>query len=221
MEFSFAFALEILPKLLRGAVVTIEATLVGFLLAILVGAGLTALRRGTPRLVSGVTRWVMEFLRSTPLLVKAYFLYFALPDFGLTMAPFVAGVVALGLHHGAFASEIMRAGLDSVPRSQREAAIALNLPEGAWRTRILIPQAARPVLPGFGNLFISMLKDTPVLYSISLAEMMFVANEIGSLQFRYNEAYIVVALIYLVFSLLGAVGVRLLERRMTLPGSRP
>ncbi len=218
MIFDFAFAWSILPKMLAGAVVTVQATLGGFVLAILVGALVTALRRAGPRWLSGSAYWCMEFLRSTPLLVKAYFLFFTLPDAGIVLAPFLTGVLALGLHHGAFASEAMRAGLAAVPRSQWEAGVALNFPSWRFYRHVVLPQAARPITPALSNMFISMLKDTPVLYAISVTEMMFVANEIGALEFQYTESITIAALVYLLVSLLGATAIRMLEKRLRLPG---
>lgn len=218
MEFSWDAAASAFPKLMKGAVVTLEATILGFALALVIGLALTALRRSRLSFIGATAFWVMEVLRSTPLLVKAYFLFFGLPAWGITLEPLTTGVIALGLHHGAFASEAMRAGIESIPRSQWEAAASLNFPRTALYQRVILPQALRPILPAFGNLMISMMKDTPVLFSISVTEMMFVANEIGALEFRYTEATTLAALIFLAFSLVGGSLVRMLERRLQRKG---
>ncbi len=218
MDFSWEAAISAFPKLMKGAVVTLEATILGFALALLIGLGLTALRRSRLSFVGTAAFWVMEVLRSTPLLVKAYFLFFGLPAWGITLEPLTTGIIALGLHHGAFASEAMRAGIESIPRGQWEAAFSLNFPRSALYRRVILPQALRPILPAFGNMMISMMKDTPVLFSISVTEMMFVANEIGALEFRYTEATTLAALIFLTFSLIGGALVRKLERRLQRKG---
>ena len=127
MLFDWEFALEILPQLARAAVVTIEATFLGFALAAVLGLVLALLRRSQNPWVSTITGGFIEFIRSTPVLIQIFFLFFVFPRFGIVIPAFAAGVLALGLHYGCYCSEVYRAGLDAIPRGQWEAAIALNL----------------------------------------------------------------------------------------------
>lgn len=214
MEFSFALLWEILPLLLRASLVTIAATLAGFSASLLVGAVMiTAMRAPAPP-VRVVARFTMEFLRATPLLVQVYFLFFVLPNFGMTLEPFTTGVLALGLHYGAYAAEAYRAGLAGVPKGQWDAAVSLNYARYATYRYIVLPQALPPIVPTLGNIAISMLKDTPVLAAVTVTELMFVANEIGSERFQYTEPVTAAALIYLVLSLAAVPLIHFIDRRL-------
>jgi polar amino acid transport system permease protein len=161
--------------------------------------------------MAGVT---VEFIRSTPLLIQIYLVFYVLPQWGLTLSPLATGVVALGLHYGAYMSEVYRAGIDAVAPGQRDAAVALNL--GRWHAfrRIILPQAIRPVVPALGNYVIAMFKDTPMLSTITVLELLNVARNIGSETFRYVEPLTLVGAFFLVASLLAARLVRAVERRM-------
>lgn len=214
MDFSFELLAEIMPLLLKATIVTIEATAAGFAVSLVFGAVLTVLRRLPNRAVSGAAGFVMEFFRATPLLVQLYFLFFVLPNFGVTLSPFATGVIALGLHYGAYASEAYRAGLESVPKGQWEAAVALNYDRTGLYRYVILPQALPPVVPSLGNIVIAMLKDTPVLSAVTVTELMFVANEIGSERFQYTEPITAAAVIYLVLSLVATVAIQAVERRL-------
>ncbi|GAB4067845.1 ectoine/hydroxyectoine ABC transporter permease subunit EhuD [Ancylobacter sonchi] len=214
MEFSFDLLWEILPQLLRATVVTIEATLAGFAISLIVGLVMVSGMRARQRWLRFLSRFAMEFLRATPLLVQVYFLFFVLPGFGITLSPFLTGVTALGLHYGAYAAEAYRAGLESVPRGQWEAAVSLNYSRLAAYRHIVLPQALPPIVPSLGNIAISMLKDTPILAAVTVTELMFVANEIGSERFQYTEPVTAAALIYLVLSLAAAPLINFIDRRL-------
>jgi polar amino acid transport system permease protein len=207
------FAREILPDLLRGLVVTVQATLVGSALALSLGLVLALLRRSPVLPVRLATKGVIEFVRSTPLLVQLYFLFFVLPTFGVTLSGFQAGVLGLGVHYATYTSEVYRAGIEGVPRGQWEAATALNLPAArVWRS-VILPQAIPRVLPALGNYVIAMFKETPLLSVITVMEMLAEAKGIGSRTFRYNEPFTLVGVLFLLVSLPASLAVRRLERR--------
>lgn len=206
------FAWRILPQLLRAAVITLQATVVGFAVAVVIGLVFALLRRG-PRLVSWPATFVVEFVRSTPLLVQLYALYFLLPAYGIRFDAFTTGVIGLGLHYGAYLSEVYRAGIDSVDRGQWEAATALNFSKlHVWRT-IILPQAIPPMIPAFGNYFIVMFKETPLLSAITVVELMQQAKIIGARSFNYVEPYTLVGLIFFLMSYPAALFVNRLEAR--------
>ena len=163
MLFDWQFALSILPQLARAAVVTIEATLLGFVVAAVLGLGLALLRRSENPWISTPTGGLIEFIRSTPVLIQIFFLYFVFPRFGIVIPAFTAGVMALGLHYACYCSEVYRAGLEGIPRGQWEAAIALNLSPARTYWDVIIPQAIPPVVPALGNYLIGMFKETPLL----------------------------------------------------------
>ena len=211
MLFDWSFALEILPQLARAAVVTIEATFLGFALAAVLGLILALLRRSENPWVSTITGGFIEFIRSTPVLIQIFFLFFVFPRFGIVIPAFAAGVMALGLHYACYCSEVYRAGLDGIPRGQWEAAVALNL--GPLRTYrdVVIPQAIPPVVPALGNYLIGMFKETPLLSAIAVLEVIQTAKIIGSETFRYLEPITMVGAFFLVMSLVSAAGVRRVE----------
>lgn len=213
MIWSWQYALEVLPDILRAFVVTLQATLGGFALATVLGL-LWALLRMTPyRAVSRSTFWIVEFVRSTPLLIQLYFLYYVLPEYGVSLSPLTIGIVALGLHYSAYTAEVYRAGIEAVPRGQWEAARALNLPSHSTWTRVVLPQAVPPTLPVLGNYLIAMFKDTPLLAAITVMEMLQTAKLIGAESFRYLEPLTITGVVFLVISLAASYAIRSLETR--------
>ena len=214
MTWDWEFVAEILPELMRGLVVTVQATLVGAILALTLGLVFALLRRSQLAAVRVPTAVFVEFVRSTPLLVQLYFLFFVLPSWGVLLSGFQAGVIGLGVHYATYTSEVYRAGIEGVPRGQWEAATALNLPRSrVWRS-VILPQAIPRVLPALGNYVIAMFKETPLLSAITVAEMLAVARDIGSSTFRYLEPITLVGMLFLVLSLVAAVPLRRLERRV-------
>ncbi|CUJ26412.1 ectoine/hydroxyectoine ABC transporter permease subunit EhuD [Achromobacter kerstersii] len=218
--FDWSFALEILPTLGSALVITIEATVLGMLVAVTLGLVLAMLRRSRLRIVSLPTAFVIEFIRSTPLLVQMYFLFYVLPLTGAQMSPLVTGIIALGLHYATYCAEVYRAGIEAVPRGQWEAATALNM--SRWRTAVgvVLPQAIPPVVPALGNYLVAMFKDTPLLSAITVVELLQQSKMIGSATFRYTEPLTLVGVLFLALSLVAAWGVRGLEARLQRYGGK-
>lgn len=211
MIFNWQFTLDIMPELIRAFLMTIKATFVGMVLALVVGLLWAVLRRSNSRIVSWPTSWLVEFVRSTPLLVQIYFLFFVLPDFGVTLSPFITGVLALGIHYSAYTSEVYRAGINHVPRGQWEAAMALNMGRYHMWKSVILPQAIPPVIPALGNYLVAMFKDTPLLAAITVMELLQTAKLIGAESFRYLEPLTMVGVLFLAVSLLSSSFVRKLE----------
>jgi polar amino acid transport system permease protein len=207
------FALQILPDLLHAFLVTIQATVLGMSLALVLGLVWSILRRAHHRIISLPTLWTVEFIRSTPLLVQLYFLFFVLPDAGLRFSPLATGVLALGLHYSAYTSEVYRAGIEGVPKGQWEAAVALNISSWHMWRAVILPQAIPPVIPALGNYLIAMFKDTPMLAAITVLELLQTAKLIGAETFRYLEPLTLVGLLFLASSLLSSRFLRQLEAR--------
>jgi len=218
MIFDWHYAWVILPRLAQGLVVTLEATVLGMAVALTLGLALALARRSRYRVIAWPTGVLVEFVRSTPLLVQIYFLFYVLPDAGVRLSPLATGVLALGLHYAAYCSEVYRAGLESVPKGQWDAAIALNL--SRWRTMrdIIIPQAIPPIVPALGNYLVAMFKDTPLLSAITVLEALQAAKLIGAESFRYIEPLTLVGVLFLVLSLVSAVAIRWVEGRLRIEG---
>lgn len=217
MIWDWPFALQILPELLRGLWVTIQAVVVGMLLALSLGLAWALSRRSRSRRISWPVAGAVEFIRSTPLLIQLYFVYYVLPDFGIIMAPWVAGVVALGIHFSTYTSEVYRAGIDGIPRGQWMAAQALNLTALQTYRYIIIPQAIPPVIPALGNYLIGMFKVTPMLSAITVLEVLQRAKNLGNEHFRYLEPLTIVGILYLLLSVLAGSAVSWLERHWMQP----
>jgi polar amino acid transport system permease protein len=215
--FDWQFALQILPDLLRAAVYTVGITIVGFALALVGGLLLALLRRSRSRLLSWPATAVIEFVRSTPLLIQLYFLFYVLPEFGLTLSALAAGTLGIALHYSCYVAEVYRAGLNAVPRGQWEAASALSMSPWNVYSNIVLPQAIRPIVPALGNYLVAMFKDTPVLSAITVVELMLQAKNIGSQSFRYVEPITLAGLFFLIISIVVSLLVRKLEARLRLP----
>lgn len=211
-DWNWAFTLQILPQLMRATVNTLLASGIGYLIALVLGLVFALLQRTPSRTVASVTRELVEFIRSTPLILQIFFVYFVGPQFGLRLAPWTAGMIAIGLHYACYLSEVYRAGLDSVPQGQWEACTALNLSVVRTYAKIIIPQAIPPAIPGFGNYLVGIFKDTPMLSVIGVAELMHTANAIGSQTYRFLEPYTMVGVIFLIISLPTAYLIRRFER---------
>jgi polar amino acid transport system permease protein len=209
---NLAFALSILPILGIGLIVTLEATMAGFAIAMVLGLVLALLRRSRIAVVAWTTAVVIEFIRDTPLLVQLFFLFYVLPIYGIVLPAFLTGAIALGLQYSAYTSEVYRAGLDAVPKGQWEAAIALNFSRARTYSRIVVPQAVPRVLPALGNYLVSMLKETPVLSVVTVADMVNLADLIGDRTFEYLVPLSLVGLIFLILTLLCSAGIHALER---------
>jgi polar amino acid transport system permease protein len=214
--FDWQYAWHIMPQLLSASLNTLGITLLGFVIAIVLGLFMAIGRRSRRVWLSWPTTLVIEFIRSTPLLIQVYFLYYVLPNYGVSMTAMQVGVIGIGVHYACYIAEVYRGGLDAVPRAQWEAVTALNMgPYIAYRN-IILPQALRPILPPLGNYLVAMLKDTPVLSAITVVEIMQQAKNIGSETFRYLEPITMVGLFFLTLSIVLAYLVRRLELRLEL-----
>jgi polar amino acid transport system permease protein len=215
MFWNWSFAFSIIPQLLRGLLVTFEATVLGSIVAYVLGLVFAIIKRSRIPVLSQVIWLLVEFVRSTPLLVQLYFLFFVLfPAVHLTPSPLAVGVIGLGLHYATYTAEVYRAGIDAVPPGQWEAATALSLPRGRVWTAVILPQAIPRVLPALGNYMISMLKETPLLLSISVLELVGQAQAAGSEAYRYVEPFTIAGVFFLILSYPASVLVRRLEHRV-------
>lgn len=210
----WGFARDLAPFLLRGLWVTVQATVAGIALAMVLGLALAIARRSRRRLISWPAAGFVEFIRSTPLLVQLFFLFVALPELtGIALSPLTTGIVGLALHYGSYTSESYRAGIESVPAGQWEAATAINLaPAATWRY-VVLPQAVPNVIPALGNHVVAMLKDAPLLSSITVLELVAQAKKAQGIWFRGLEPFTMAGVFFLAVSIPAAIAVRALERR--------
>ena len=210
-EWKWDFTFEILPRMLVAAVNTLLAAGFGYAIALILGLAFALLQRTRYPIVTFVVRECVEFVRSTPLVLQIFFIFYVGPQFGLLLSPWASGMIAIGLHYAAYLSEVYRAGLDSVPKGQWEACTALNLSPQRTYFKIIIPQAIPLTIPGFGNYLVGIFKDTPMLSVIGVAELMHAATAVGSETYRYLEPYTLVGVIFLIISLPAAWLIRRFE----------
>lgn len=214
VKWDWDFVWEIFPDLLDGLWVTVQATAVGIVIALALGLVLAVARRSTIKLISWPVAAVIEFIRSTPLLVQLFFLFYVMPQhFNVTLSPFATGALGLGIHYACYTSESYRAGIESVDRGQWEAATAMNLATTTTWTRIILPQAIPTVIPALGNYLVAMFKDAPLLSTITVIELLAAADRVQAITFRSTEAYTMAGVLFLAVSIPSAALVRYLERR--------
>jgi polar amino acid transport system permease protein len=214
MTWDNAFALSILPELLRGLWVTVQVTLAGILIAMVIGLVVAVIRHSRIPFVSNLFGFYVQFIRGTPLLVQAYIAFFVLPSYGLSFSAMATGIVVIGLNYSAYTAEVYRSGIADVPTGQWEAATALSLPLGRTWTRIVLPQALRSVVPMLGNYLVQMFKDSAVLFAITVYELMGHALAVGSSSYRYLEPLTIAGLLFFLVSYPSSHLVRILERRL-------
>ena len=213
MDWDWEFTVSIMPQLIDGVVITIQATFLGTVVAMVMGRAWAILRRATAPPIASAIRWFVEFIRGMPLLVQLYFLFYSLPHVCLLLSPLTAGVIGLGLHYSAYTAEVYRAGIDNVPKGQREAVKAVNLsPVQTWN-HIVIPKAVPPMIPALANYFVAMFKETPLLSAITVLEPMNQARSATNFSYRYLEPMTMVGVFFLLVSIPAGIGLRYLERR--------
>ena len=196
-DWQWDFAFEILPLLLKGLGNSLLATVIGYGLAMVIGLVLMALQ-GTPwRWFNIVVREIVNFIRTTPLLVQLFFVFYVLPNAGIVLSVWVAGMMTIGLHYGTYLCGIYRGALYAVPKGQWEACRALNIPTWKAYLRIVIPQALVPALPGLRIYLTGCFKDTSILATISLPELLNAAAQVGTNRYRYLEPYTMAAVLCL------------------------
>lgn len=211
LEWDWNYTLEILPVLGQASLLTVKATLSGFALALVLGLVFAVLRMSGLMFVRWIATGIVEFIRSTPLLIQIFFLYYVMPEFGLTLDAMTAGIFALGLHYACYCAEVYRSGLDNIPKGQWEAAMALNLSPFVTFRDIIIPQAIPPLVPALSNYLVALFKETPLLSAIAVLELMQTAKILASESFQYTEPITLVGLYFLFFSLVAAALTRQLE----------
>ncbi len=204
-------AAEVLPRLLEAFFqVTLLVTVIGTAIAAVLGLAVAIVRRLAPRWVAAPVHAVMEFIRMTPLVLQLLLPWYIFVD----LPAIWIGTVVIGIHYATYMAESYRAGIDSVPKGQWEAATALSMsPTRTWR-KVVIPQALRATIPSLGNWAISMFKETPFLFVISVVEMVTRAQRYGSNTFNYIEPFTMAALIFLAASYPTSILVRRLETRL-------
>jgi polar amino acid transport system permease protein len=201
-QFQFAAVFDAWPLLLRGTWITIELSLTAMVLGLIVAIFCAWAKTSGPRALVWVVNAYIELIRNTPFLVQLFFFFFGLPALGLRWSPHAAALVAMVVNLGAYATEILRAGIQSIPRGQVEAGLALNLKRHQVFRFIILKPALKAIYPALTSQFILLMLSSAVVSAISADDLTSVAANLQSQTFRSFEIYIVVAGIYLVLAVL-------------------
>jgi polar amino acid transport system permease protein len=200
-----------MPGLLEGTRITVLVALAGSALAVVAGLAAGIARLYAPAPIRWLASTYVEVFRGTSALVQLFWLFFVLPQFGLSLEPFTVAVLGLGLNVGAYGSEVVRGAIQAVPKGQWEASTALNMTRPQMLRRIILPQAFLAMVPPWGNLFIELLKSTALVSLITLGDLAFRAQQMNQTTMRTIPIFTLVLLIYLAISLAITIGMRSLE----------
>lgn len=218
------------PMFLRGAGITLLLALTGTFVGFLIGLGVGMVRTLPCRREDGIVRYALlkivrgvlaayiEIFRSTPMIVQAMVIFYGSAQmFGITLPYLLAGFIIVSINTGAYLSEIVRGGIQSIDPGQREAAVALGMTHTQTMLSVVLPQAIRNSLPALGNEFVVNIKDTSVLNVISVSELFFVSKTAIGTYFRTFEIFFITSVIYFVMTFVSTRLLRLLEKHMDGP----
>lgn len=189
-------------------------TIASMAVALVVGLGLALARISHNRLLRIPATAFVELIRGTPLILQLFYIFYVFPFFHLRLGKIEAGILGLALNYGAYLSEVFRAGIEAIDHGQWEASGALGMRRHQILRLVILPQAMRIVIPPVGNYFISLFKDTALVSTISISELVFTGQLIAADSFKYLQVYSIIFVIYLVISYPASLGVRALERRI-------
>jgi len=213
MEKFWRDAVEFLPILMNGVALTIVVTLGSLILSTLLGLVWALMRVSGISVLSGLSAALINVIRGIPIIVLLFYLYFVMPDLGVTLTALQAAILGLGIAYSAYQAENFRAGIEAIDKGQIEAAQAIGM--GWWLTmrRVVLPQAVRIVLPPYGNIMIMMLKDSSQASTITVAELALQGKLIASSTFKNTSVFTLVALMYLTMSIPLILLVRHFEKK--------
>ncbi len=207
-------------KVVEGLQNTLLIAILGLLIGVLIGTLIATVRvvpkyKRLPKILNGVCSFYVGLFRGTPIVVQLLVCYYVLlPIIGVKMTGVQVSVLVFGLNSGAYISEMMRAGIQSVDSGQMEAGRAMGLSFATTMRRIVIPQAVKNILPTLGNEFIALIKETSVVSFVGAADLYVAFNYIGSNSYEFMVPYLVMAVIYIVLVMLISLGIKLMERSL-------
>ncbi|MHC1721549.1 MAG: amino acid ABC transporter permease [Clostridiaceae bacterium] len=192
--------IKTLPILLKGCVMTVELTVITLIIGTVLGILFALMKLSNNivlRLISSFYTWI---IRGTPMLLQLFFFYYGLPFIGIRLSPMQAAIVGLGLNSGAYMAEIIRGGILSIDKGQFEAAKALGFNYSETMQKIILPQTFKVIIPPVGNEFITILKDTSLVSTIAMVELMRTAQQMYASTFRPIEIFLTAAVLYLIMT---------------------
>jgi len=206
------------PLLLEGLRNTLLLTCISYIIGLVLGLGLSILRVYGPLWVKAIVGTYIEIFRGTPMVVQLFLIYYSLPSIGVRLDPFTSAIIAIGLNSGAYQAEYFRSAIGSISLGQWEAALSIGMKKATVIRTIVIPQVFRVALPALTNEIIYLLKYSSIAYFITVPELVYTGKIIGTRTFMYLQVYTVIAIIYVIFSLLFSELFFRVEKRISIPG---
>jgi len=213
MSLDFSVIIPRLPLLFKAALVTIEVSVLAVFFGTILGVIVGALRVMPNRFINGIAASYIYIIRGTPLLIQLFLIYFGLPSIGIRLSAFFSGLLGLAINSSGYVGEIVRGGIEAIPKGQWEAGKVLGLSYGKTMRFIILPQALRNMLPALGNEFVTLIKESSLLSTLAIAELTMVGQQVRSATYASFETFIAVGLIYLFMTSVTSFLLRLIEKR--------
>lgn len=200
---------------LEATVTTLKVSLIALLVGLILGIVICLAKISTFKVLNIIAAVYVEVIRNTPILVQIMIIYFALPEIGISFTPFMSAIIALSINSGAYVSEIFRSGILAIDKGQMEAGRSLGLNYFQTMKSIILPQALKNSLPALGNEFISLVKESSIVYFVGVADIMFTANTVKNATYQTFGPYLVAAAIYFIITSILSLLVKRLEKKLT------
>ncbi|WP_281666267.1 amino acid ABC transporter permease [Gemella morbillorum] len=209
---------DFLPKYyttyIDATVTTLKVSLIALLIGLLLGIVICLAKISTIKVLNVLATIYVEVIRNTPILVQIMIIYFALPEVGISFTPFMSAIIALSINSGAYVSEIFRSGILAIDKGQTEAGRSLGLSYFQTMKFIILPQALKNSLPALGNEFISLVKESSIVYFVGVADIMFAANTVKNATYETFGPYLIAAAIYFIITSVLSFLVKRLEKKL-------
>lgn len=209
---------DFLPKYyttyIDATVTTLKVSLIALLIGLLLGIVICLAKISTIKVLNVLATIYVEVIRNTPILVQIMIIYFALPEVGISFTPFMSAIIALSINSGAYVSEIFRSGILAIDKGQMEAGRSLGLSYFQTMKFIILPQALKNSLPALGNEFISLVKESSIVYFVGVADIMFAANTVKNATYETFGPYLIAATIYFIITSVLSFLVKRLEKKL-------
>ncbi|EFV36296.1 Arginine transport system permease protein ArtQ [Gemella morbillorum] len=209
---------DFLPKYyttyIDATVTTLKVSLIALLIGLLLGIVICLAKISTIKVLNVLATIYVEVIRNTPILVQIMIIYFALPEVGISFTPFMSAIIALSINSGAYVSEIFRSGILAIDKGQMEAGRSLGLSYFQTMKFIILPQALKNSLPALGNEFISLVKESSIVYFVGVADIMFAANTVKNATYETFGPYLIAAAIYFIITSVLSFLVKRLEKKL-------
>ena len=214
MDIDFNFISEILPVYVEATIMTLKLGFISIILSIVIGILIETARYFNLKILTVISKVYIEFSRNTPLLIQVFFLYYGLTKFGIKLSGFTCGVIGLAFLGGAYMAESFRGGIEAVSKTQIESGEALGLSKIQILTSIILPISFSISIPAVVANCIFLVKETSIIASIAVVELMFVTKDVIGMYYKTNEALILVVIFYLIILLPISIISRIIERRL-------